>query len=68
MVCIHEATPVGKKKKTKKKNKKQKHYMYFFYFLGPHLIYMEVSRLGVESVLQLQAYTTATAMPDPSHI
>ena len=29
---------------------------------------MEVSRLGVESELQLQAYTTATAMPDPSHV
>ena len=29
---------------------------------------MEVSRLGVESELQLPAYTTATATPDPSHI
>ena len=29
---------------------------------------MEVPRLGVESELQLQAYTTATAMPDPSRI
>ena len=29
---------------------------------------MEVSRLGVESELQLLAYTTATAMPDLSHI
>ena len=29
---------------------------------------MEVPRLGVESELQLQAYTTATATPDPSHI
>jgi len=27
---------------------------------------MEVPRLGVESELQLLAYTTATAMPDPS--
>ena len=27
---------------------------------------MEVSGLGVESELQLQAYTTATAMPDLS--
>ena len=27
---------------------------------------MEVLRLGVESELQLLAYTTATAMPDPS--
>ena len=29
---------------------------------------MEVPRLGVESELQLPAYTTATAMPDLSHI
>ena len=29
---------------------------------------MEVPRLGVESELQLQAYTTATATPDPSHV
>ena len=29
---------------------------------------MEVPRLGVESELQLPAYTTATATPDPSRI
>ena len=29
---------------------------------------MEVPGLGVESELQRQAYTTATATPDPSHI
>ena len=29
---------------------------------------MEVPRLGVESELQLPAYTTATATPDPSFI
>ena len=29
---------------------------------------MEVPRLGVELELQLPAYTTATATPDPSHI
>ena len=29
---------------------------------------MEVPRLGVKSELQLPAYTTATATPDPSHI
>ena len=39
----------------------------FFCFLGPHLWHMEVPRLGVESELQLPAYITATAMPDPSH-
>ena len=37
-------------------------------FLGPHLWYMEVPRLGVQSELYLLAYTTATATPDPSHI
>ena len=29
---------------------------------------MDVPRLGVESELQLPAYTRATAMPDPSHV
>ena len=29
---------------------------------------MEVPRLGVESEIQLPAYTTATAMPDPRYI
>ena len=29
---------------------------------------MEVPRLGVQSELQLPAYTTATATPDPSHV
>ena len=29
---------------------------------------MEVPRLGVESELQLPAYTTATATGDPSHV
>ena len=29
---------------------------------------MEVPRLGVESELQLPAYTTATARSDPSHV
>ena len=36
-------------------------------FLGPHH-YLEVPRLGVESELQLLAYTTATATQDPSPI
>ena len=36
----------------------------FFFFLGPHLWPMEVSRLGVESQVQLLAYTTATATLD----
>ena len=36
--------------------------------LGLHPQYMEASRLGVESELQLPAYATATAMPDLSYI
>ena len=41
-------------------------FIYLFWFLGPHLWYMEVPRLGVESELQLPAFTTATE--DPSHV
>ena len=40
---------------------------FFFFFLGLHLQHMEVPRLGVKSEMQLPAYTTATAMPDPSY-
>ena len=40
-------------------------YDFFFFFLGLHLWYMEVTRLGVESQLQLPPYTTSTAMLDP---
>ena len=43
-------------------------FLLFFCFLGPHPQPMEVPRLGVESELQLLAYTTATAMQDPSYI
>ena len=39
-----------------------------FSLLGPHLWYMEVPKLGVESELQLPAYTTATATRALSHI
>ena len=42
--------------------------VYFFFFLGPHLRHMEVPMLGVDSELQLPAYTTATATWDPNHI
>ena len=41
---------------------------FYFCFLELHLRHMEVSRLGVKSHLQLPAYATATAMPDPSLI
>ena len=41
-------------------------YFYFFVLLlGPPPWHMEVPRLGVRLELQLPAYTTATAMPDP---
>ena len=42
-------------------------FVFFFCFLGPHLWHMEVPGLGVESELQLPAYTTATVTPDLSH-
>ena len=38
------------------------------FLLGLHLQHMEVPRLGVKSELQLLAYATATAIPDPRHI
>ena len=40
----------------------------FFFLLGPHLRHMEVPRLGVESELQLPAYTTAAATQDWSRV
>ena len=43
-------------------------YLSISIFLGPNLQYMEVPKLGVESELQLPAYDTATAMPDPNHV
>ena len=52
--------------KKKKKNCNQK--FFFFFYLGLHLQHMEVPRLGVESELQLPAYTTATARQDLSCI
>ena len=42
--------------------------LFVCFFLLPHLRYMEVSGLGVESELQLLAYTTAPATPEVSHI
>ena len=41
----------------------QETFLFFFFFcvfLGPHWGQMEVLRLGVESELQLPAYTTVT--------
>ena len=41
-------------------------FIYLFIYLGMYLKHMEVPRLGVQLELQLQAYTTATAMWDLS--
>ena len=43
-------------------------FLFRIFFVGPHLRHMEVLRLEVKSELQLPAYTTATATPDPSHV
>ena len=40
----------------------------FFFPQGPHLWHMEVPRLGVQSELQLLAYTRATTAQDLSHV
>ena len=42
--------------------------MGLLFFSGPRLWHMDVPRIGVEWELQLPVYTTATAMPDPSHV
>ena len=42
--------------------------MFCFSFLGQHLWHIEVPSLGIKFKLQLLAYSTATAMLDPSHI
>ena len=39
-----------------------------FVFLGPYVQHMGVPRLGVDSELQLLAYTTASATPDLSFV
>ena len=38
---------------------------FFYFFFGQHLPHMEISGLGVKPELQLPAYLTATAVPDP---
>ena len=43
-------------------------FFFYFVFLGPHPQHMEVLRLGVKSELQLAAYASATAMPDPNPV
>ena len=41
----------------------QEFYFFCFVFSGPHLRHMEVPRIGVQSELQLPAYTMAMADP-----
>ena len=43
-------------------------FLFFFIFLGLHPHHMKFPRLGVETDLQLLAYTTATTTRDPSHV
>ena len=46
-------------------------FFFFFFslcFVGQHSQHMEIPRLGVESELQLPAYTIATATSEPSDI
>ena len=43
-------------------------FCFVFVFLGLFLRHMEVPRLEVKLELQLPAYSTATAMQDPSHV
>ena len=62
-VC--RATPTGWLKRWTKASPTD--FLFCFVF-RPYLRHTEVPRLGVEWELQLPAYTTAMAMPDPSHI
>ena len=41
---------------------------FFFVLLGLHPRHMDAPGLGVQAELQLPAYTTATAMQDPSRL
>ena len=43
-------------------------YIFFCFILGPYPQHIEVPKLGVESELQLPAYTATIATPDPSCI
>ena len=59
---------IDKERKVKSVLKVYFFFFCFLFFLGPHLQLMEVSWLGVQSDLQLPAYTRATAMRDLSCI
>ena len=73
--CIPPVPPLffwtwktGNQKRGKKKLSIIIVFCFFFFFLGPYPQHMEVPRLGVESEMQLPAYTTAIATQDPSCI
>ena len=40
-------------------------FLFFFCLLGLHMQHIEIPRLGVQSELQLPAYSIVTATPDP---
>ena len=67
MYCLDKTNPNNQRSVQKKsRNKEPAFYLFiFFVFLGPHLRHMEVPGLGVQSELQLPAYTAATATRDP---
>ena len=62
VLVLKLASPVKTTKET------YDHYYFLCCFLGPRPQHVEVPRLGVQSELQLPAYTTATATQNPSHI
>ena len=60
MGCLLTAT--GSREEDVEQGRAFLFYIFFYFcFLGPHPWHMDVPRLGVESELQLLAYTTATA-------
>ena len=50
------------------KSQEARRTIFLFLFLLLHLQHMEVPRLGVQLELQLLANTTATVVPDLSHV
>ena len=43
-------------------------FSFFLFFLGLHLWHVKIPRLGVETELQLPAYSTAPAVQNLSHV
>ena len=63
--CGDHCISVGGQERDSKLRRVIKESLSYFWFLGLHLQHMDVPRLGVVLELQLPAYTTATAAPDP---